>query len=321
MMDFHKKIIPPKKNQGLRQDGYFIWCGSVIADEKGCYHMFASRWSKEKTFSGWVTVSKIVRAVSDKPEGPFEIVEELDVLNQQDWSAKMTHNPTVTKYKDKYYLFYIGTTYADHVPDVPFEVKNHPARFNQRIGVAYASSPEGPWTPSAANPILKPRKDEWDSTFVSNPSVCIVDDNEVRLVYKAKWHADDRLILGLAVANDPEGPYERQGPSPLFSHDVEDPFIWKDGDMFWMIAKDMSGKLVGKYNGILFQSKDGYDWELSEHPLAWDHQVVWDDGTVEDIPLVERPQLLIVDGKPICFYTAVGDGINNTYNLARRLRW
>lgn len=320
-MNFKERIVEPYKHQVLQKDGYFIWCGSVVGDGKGRYHMFASCWEKSKTFNSWVTHSRIVRAEAEQPEGPFIIVEELTSLNTQSWSEKMTHNPTVLKIKDKYYLFYIGTTYEDTVDDIPENVCVHPARFNQRIGAAVADSPEGPWVPSEKNPILKPREEGyWDSTFVTNPSVYVDRDGEVRMIYKAKWHTDNRLILGLAVAKDPEGPYERMGPSPLFEHDVEDPYIWEEWGKYWMVAKDMQGDLVGKYNGVLFESEDCMNWRLAENPLAWNHKISWLEGEEECPTNMERPQLLVENGKPVCFYTAIGDFKTFSYNLARRLR-
>lgn len=321
-MDFKNRIEKAKKESLLSQEGYFIWGGSVVKDDEGTYHMFASRWEKTKTFKSWVTHSKIIRALACEPDGPFEIKEEVVSLNEQVWSKKMTHNPTVKKIGDLYYLFYLGTTYSDDVPDIPEDVNSHPARYNQRIGVAVAVHPAGPWTPSANNPILKPRPGEWDSTFVTNPSV-FVDEGEIRLIYKARYayqnEDSNKLILGLAVSQNPEGPYVRKGPSPLFDYDVEDPFIWKENNRYYMVVKDMTGSITGKYNGVLMASDNGEEWALAEEPLAWDHNLFFDDGTVEQPYFVERPQLLIEKGRPTCLYTAIGDGKNYAANLARKI--
>lgn len=43
------RIQPVAKNSGLRIDGYFVWCGSVIK-VGDTYHMFASRWPVASTF-------------------------------------------------------------------------------------------------------------------------------------------------------------------------------------------------------------------------------------------------------------------------------
>lgn len=323
-MDFKARIAPANTNQILQSKDHFIWCGSVVGDGNGKYHMFASGWEKTKGFRAWITDSKIYRAISDRPEGPFEIVEELTSLCEQEWSDHMVHNPTVLKLKDKYYLYYMGTTYSDeekYITDIPWL---HPARYNQRIGVAVADAPEGPWIPSTSNPILGPREGKWDSTFVTNPSIYIREDGRVHLIYKAKWHTDDRLILGLAVSDDPEGPYERAGPSPLFEYDVEDPFIWKESGRFWMVAKDMTGELAGFHNSVLFESPDAMNWQITENKLAWDRYIQWEGGVREYVKHVERPQMLVENGKVVCLYTAVGDyderhNATYSYNLARRV--
>ena len=317
-MDFMKRIVPPAKNQVLLQDGYIFWCGSVVGDGEGKYHMFTSRWEQKHGMNGWLLFSKIVRCISDKPEGPFKIEEELTSL-KQGWSAKMTHNPTVHKFGNKYYLYYIGTTYDDRKEIYDIPVRTNPARFNQRIGVAVADHPGGPWIPSPANPILGPRPGEWDSTFVTNPSVFEGPGGRFHLIYKAKWHTDDRLILGLAVSSRPDGGFERFGPSPIFQDDIEDPYIWREDGRYYMLAKDMSGKVTKKMEGILYVSDDGANWKLSDVPHAYTLDIKWADGSTETVTRLERPQLLVENGKPVCLYTAISRGDLFTTNLARRI--
>lgn len=303
----------------LSQDGYFIWGASVIRDNSGLYHIFASRWPTDCSFKSWLTASSIVRGTATSPEGPFTIEEEITSLKGQDWSSKMVHNPTIKKIKDRYYLFYVGTTFGPDAPEIPEVVNEHPARFNQRIGVAVADHPSGPWVPSETNPILAPRPEDWDNTFCTNPSIFVKKEDEILLVYKSRWHDDERLILGLAKANDPLGPYIRTGPSPIFQYNIEDPFIWKEGEEYWMLAKDMSGELVGKHNGALFCSRNAMDWQPADPLLAYNKVIPIGHEQVEEHPFLERPQLYIEDEKPICIYHAVGDYKNYSFNLARRI--
>ncbi len=140
------------------------------------------------------------------------------------------------------------------------------------------------------------------------------------MIYKAKLEHEEKLILGAAIANDPEGPYERKGPSPLFDYDIEDPFIWKQEGKYYMLAKDMRGHIVGKYDGILFESEDGLNFVISSNALAWDHEVIYTDKETEHPLFVERPQLLIENGQPKCFYTAISNDRSHSYNLARVLK-
>jgi predicted GH43/DUF377 family glycosyl hydrolase len=64
----------------------------------------------------------------------------------------------------------------------------------------HAEFPLGPFTPYAANPILRPQGDGWESSSVYNPAA-IVKDDRVVLLYRA--HADDIVShVGLATSED-----------------------------------------------------------------------------------------------------------------------
>ena len=64
----------------------------------------------------------------------------------------------------------------------------------------HAEFPLGPFTPYAANPILRPQGDGWESSSVYNPAA-IVKDDRVVLLYRA--HADDIVShVGLATSQD-----------------------------------------------------------------------------------------------------------------------
>ncbi|MDD3430215.1 MAG: hypothetical protein PHG02_09470, partial [Oscillospiraceae bacterium] len=67
---------PAPLEGGFVMEKYWVWCGSVVQGEDGLWHMFASRWPKTLPFHpGWGIASEIVRAVADKPEGPYRFAE------------------------------------------------------------------------------------------------------------------------------------------------------------------------------------------------------------------------------------------------------
>jgi len=69
-------LLPAPKGGGFRMEGYWVWCGSVVKDEEGRFHMFASRWPTWLPMHpGWIVASEIVRAVADTPEGPYHFQE------------------------------------------------------------------------------------------------------------------------------------------------------------------------------------------------------------------------------------------------------
>jgi predicted GH43/DUF377 family glycosyl hydrolase len=324
-MDFSSRIQPADNEYIFEMKDYYIW-GSSVVKENDTYHMFVSRWPKKYTFYCWLTHSDIIHAVSDKPEGPFEFKEELTVLKQQKWAEKMVCNPMVYHIGDKYYLYYIGLHWAgyDGVKAAQGNRRSkarQAIRFQQRIGLASAPSPNGPWTPYPDNPILSPRKDHWDSTFVTNPVVYFSPENELLMMYKSTTGTSAPLQLGLTTAPKPEGPYRRIGKQPLFDYNVEESFVWREYDRYWMLSKDMSGKIAGERDvGLLLTSTDGIDWDLAENPVAYELNIKWKDGTIEDVPRVERPFIYIENNRPVCLYNAIGEeNLTHSYNLARLL--
>ncbi len=75
-IDLKKRMLPAPVGGGFRMEGYWVWCGSVIKGEDNRYHMFASRWPKSQPMHpGWLSLSEIVRASSDTPEGPYQFEE------------------------------------------------------------------------------------------------------------------------------------------------------------------------------------------------------------------------------------------------------
>lgn len=315
---FVDRILPAPKNGGFRMEGYWVWCGSVIRGDDGRYHMFASRWPRNLEFGPhWVTNSEIVRAVSDTPEGPYTFAEVvLPPRGEEHWDGRMTHNPTVHRCGDTFLLFYTGVTYSGPTPtpDRPLDMGGKRLTYtepwrNKRLGLATAPSVEGPWTRRDA-PLIEPRPGHWDAIATTNPAPCVAEDGSCLLVYKSISHLDDLLRLGVARAAHYEGPYERPVDAPIFNFDetgdhVEDAYVWRAGDRYELIMKDMKGGPSGEMGaGVHALSEDGLHWRLAEAPKAWSRRVKWDDGSETEQFRVERPQLLIQDGRPTHLFAA-----------------
>ena len=194
MKSFAQRLCPAPLDGGFALEDFWVWCGSVVRDADGRYHMFASRWLRSLSFlPHWVTNSEIVRASSDTPAGPYQFEEVvLPARGAQFWDGCMTHNPTIHRSGDTYLLFYVGTTYDEPMPTPeapqrwgsPLVMQVMQARANQRIGLATAPSPLGPWT-RRDTPILAPRPDQWDALITSNPAPCVLEDGSVLLIYKS----------------------------------------------------------------------------------------------------------------------------------------
>ncbi|NOU88982.1 glycosyl hydrolase family 43 [Paenibacillus sp. LMG 31460] len=322
-------MLPAPREGGFRMEGYWVWCGSVIRGEDERYHMFASRWPKSLPMHpGWLVASEIVRAVSDTPEGPYTFQEVvLPARGAQYWDGRSTHNPHITKFGDKYLLYYMGSTHP--LPDVVagdgFGLEDPRcivARSNKRVGLAMANSVFGPWERSES-PILPVRPNRFDSYLTSNPAPCLQEDGSVLLVYKARQYEGNlhgKMTIGAAAADSYQGPYRVLTEEPIFPPDqfhIEDPFIWKTAKGYELLAKDMEGTLCGeRHGGIHAVSQDGLKWQLSETPKAYSRTVLWDDGTEQTMGNLERPFLLFHDGKPTHLFAAVADGSGGFRNAA-----
>lgn len=316
-------------------DGYWVWCGSVIAGDDGRYHMFASRWSRDlPMFQGYILSSEIVRAVSDTPYGPFHFLEKvLPCGNPEAWGGRMAHNPSIHKYGDTYLLYYIGSTFTGPIQsDSPSACGALCDKIysNIRIGLATSHSLDGPWK-TMDRPILEPRPGKWDSQIVTNPAPCVRDDGRVVLFYRS--NTPQGLRIGVAAADSYEGPYIRLTEEPILRFEggnfVEDPFVWWEKDHYEMLAKDMLGGITGELNaGAHFRSDDAIHWTLMAPPKAYSRTVTFENGKETQFGHLERPQLLFDKrGHPICLFAAVADGptgigangfehTSNTWNIA-----
>lgn len=323
---FIEKLEPSIKNGGFQMEGYWVWGASVIRGEDGKYYAFASRWPKKYPFfNGYIFYSEVVRAVSDKPEGPFTFQEVvLKPRGSEFWDGRTTHNPTIHKSGDTYLLYYIGTTYEGDGPTpemlsepVSGEIKKfkNNTYAKLRIGLATSKSVFGPWE-RRDEPVLKPRPGKWDDNVTTNPAPCVADDGSVLLVYRSNVSGKGTR-LGVAKAKGWDQPFERLRDDYMDFH-VEDPYIWWAKDHYEMIAKDQSGNLTEEYQaGVHATSQNGVDWQISDPSKAYSRTITWDDGTRVNLGSFERPQLLIENGKPVCLYCATGDGPGGFNNATR----
>ncbi|MGI6653352.1 MAG: glycoside hydrolase family protein [Christensenellales bacterium] len=312
--DIVSHMLPLNPKDGLSMPDRWVWCGSSIRGEDGKYHLFAAAWSKERPFfSGYVFSSEIIRAVSDTPYGPFTYQETiLPDRGANFWDGRMTHNPTIHKFRDTYYLFYIGATYAGERPDgETLRSERHPLQdivyATIRIGLATSKSVYGPWE-RRDQPILDVTPDAWDCLVVTNPAACFLEDGTILLYYRS--NTPGGLRIGLAKGHVSTLTFEKVA-GPLWPEHpdwiLEDHFVWHNGENLEMIAKDIEGSITGiRWGGAHLVSQDGIHWDKAQNPIAYTRTFQYDDGYSETFYHFERPCLLIEDGKPVCMYAALG---------------
>ncbi len=324
--DFPALLQPAPLSGRFSHPDYYIWCGSAIRGDDGLYHLYYSRWPRAHGFNAWVTHSEVAHATSPTPFGPWEHRDlALPPRGQAFWDGLCTHNPTIQRFGGLYYLYYMGNRGDGRVT----EGLNWTHRNNQRVGVAVADHPEGPWT-RFEQPLIEPTEGFPDTLCMANPSVTARPGGGYLMVYKGVAQEKPLPFGGpvrhyIALADRPEGPFAKQsgeifaanGKDVMFP--AEDPFIWAEGGHYYAIVKDMGGHFTGNGRSLaLFEAADGRDWKLAPRALVSTTEVLWEDGRRQPLEHLERPQLLIEDGQPIALLCAAMQkegGVMETFNV------
>ena len=307
----------------FQERDYFVWGASMIKENDSTYHLFYSRWPDSLGFNAWVTHSEIAHAVSNNALGPYHFSDvSLKSRGKSYWDGLCTHNPTIHKFGNKYYLYYMGNTgNGINMPELNFTHRN-----NQRIGVAMAESPYGPWE-RHKNPLIDVSIDtsKYDALCVSNPCVIKTDSNRYMIIYKAVGLKNELPFGGLvvhlsAISDHPDGQFIKNG-NPLFTSkksnfSAEDPNIFKYKAKYYAILKDMNGSF--NENGkslVLFESIDGEVWNLSINKQVSLLQLKYESGELRKVDRLERPQVYSDhEGIPEILFLAVKEG-DKTYNV------
>ncbi|WP_010134593.1 glycoside hydrolase family protein [Ochrovirga pacifica] len=320
------------KSAVFKEEGLSVWGGSLVKGEDGLYHMFYSRWPKDIGWE-WVNYSEIAHATAPTPYGPFTFKDvALADRGRQFWDGSTTHNPTILKIKGKYYLYYMGNTGDKKIVSVPGKQKiNWQHRNNQRIGVAVADSPNGPWT-RMDKPVLDINhtdENAHDALMTSNPSVCEMADGKILMVYKAvgkkfKLPAGGPVVHMVAIADSPTGPFKKF-PDPVFVFEgerfpAEDPYIWYQDGKYRAIVKRI--KFEGKkriFSLVHYDSEDGISWNKGKYFDISDRTVTWEDGTTTKFDHLERPQVYRENGEPVALLCAAdtidANNVRHSFNI------
>ena len=134
------------------------------------------------------------------------------------YDDRCVFTPDILVANGKYYMYYQVARSPHTYADGPHE-----------ISMAWADSPEGPWT-KAEEPVLLPSKSGgFDSRKVHDPSI-IVKGGKYHMYYKGDGsHSDPTLFgedfhigWGVAIADKPEGPFVRSPLNPVIvgGHEV-----------------------------------------------------------------------------------------------------
>ena len=270
-LDFNSMIDATPTSSKFIDEDYFIWGASMVRDEEGKHHLFYSRWPRELGHNAWVTHSEVAHAVANEPLGPYRHVDvALPRRDPEYWDGLCTHNPTVHEFEGKYYLYYMGNTGDGK----PMKTLNWTHRNQQRIGVAVADHPNGPWRRSDA-PLIEVSEDPGapDALIVSNPSICLGPDGKTYFLFYKCVGKKRELPFGgpvvhlVAPSDSPTGPFKKH-MEPIFTipgemFPAEDPYVWVQHGRFWAMVDDQHGAFTKVEGGALalFTSPDGLHWK------------------------------------------------------------
>ncbi len=238
---------------------YFVWYSKSVGATDG----FAGDIEKEKVFPWdrcdlWYATS--YDGITWKEEGVAVKRGEKGAYDD-----RSVFTPEVMEYEGKYYLVY-------QTVQSPYTV-----RVKNQVGLAWSDSPHGPWTKSE-EPILSPadngvwkgdadnrfaveKKGDFDSHKVHDP--CIIPyNNKFYLYYKGEQMGEAitfggrQIRHGVAVADDPKGPYIKSEYNPI-SNSGHEICVWKyNGGIASLITTD------GPEKNTLQWSPDGINFDI-----------------------------------------------------------
>ncbi len=297
----------------FKTKGYYNWGASIIKGDDGKYHLFYSRWKKDKTFTGWLTHSEIAHAVSKNPEGPWKYRETVLKGRKGDhWDAITAHNPKIKYFEGKYYLYYCATNLGgrsfteDELIETALTGYSHPnwkiLRPNQRTGVAVSESLDGPWK-RMDKPIIEPSGPI--TTLTVNPAIERGKEGNYYLIVKGDKPNEIRFIRNqaIAISNSPTGPFEIQ-PKPVIDYlDTEDMSLWYDTDLDYFYAVFHAHSFIG-----MVSSPDGIHWKKATEYSLMPKTVPLKNREALKPDRLERPFVYSEDGKARVLSLAVKKG-------------
>ncbi len=326
-MNLGAMVQPVPRYARFIDEDWYIWGGSMTRTPRGVCHLLYARWPRHLGHFGWISHSEIGHAVAKHPLGPYKMDGvALPGQGGPNWVTSTTHNPTVMHAGGRFYVYFSSARLIGKIPPTgpsPKAAYWEPTRLSQRIGVAVADQPGGPWK-RIDKPLIDVTPGTHDHFMTTNPSVAQRPDGKFLMVYKCMGK-DRRVFHGVAVADDPLGPF-RKDPEPILTHEklkfpAEDPYIWHQGDRFRGILKDFRGTYTGHRNSLaLFESKDGHDWKLAKHPLVATRDLRWADDATQKLMHLERPQLWLEGGKPAVLFCAADENRKHSFNVHIPLR-
>jgi hypothetical protein len=338
-LDF-TQLIPRRfpRRAAFTDAHHHLWDPAMVQAADGSCHLLYSRWPKQLGFDAWATHSQIAWASAERPEGPYRFREVvLPYRGAEHWDGHSVYNACLLAEGGKFYLYYTGNHGAaawakDHAPSMKDE-SWWVQRNNQRVGVAVADHPGGPW-----KRFERPLVDTGEGAgmgITAVPNVIARRGGGFLMFYKTLAPGPGRFGGGvvhyIAAADGPLGPFRRVagpmvdkrkilGTDAKFNFHIDDHVEWFQDDRYYAMVKDHDAPFMSSYGRslLLMESADGLSWRLSNHTLAKDFSVTWEDGGTLACERLEMPKLHFQHDRPATLLLAAkaaGDAEANSFLL------
>lgn len=290
-------ILPRDPNNGLEDQTLENWCywdGSIVKDDDGRYHMYASRWSQTLSHSkGWHVGTAGTHAVSDNLWGPYQDLG----LMWPEWKDGFGHNIVGLRMHDGRYAVINsevvpGQVFVSDGPNGPFELLGdlkldangfYPGwgRYNELDDGAVRAGVVG---------------------HLSNVMILLRPDNRYMMVARhcVPMISDDGIL----------GPYKMysdkawRGVDGIPQFKMEDPTVWYSDGLYHIVVNHH-----GTDTTYHLTSEDGlHNWK--NRGLAFHKEMGifrHKDGTREDWATVQRPTVFTEDESVKAFNFSVID--------------
>ena len=268
---YEKGVVRRDPSAMIKEDGkYYVWYSKSTGPTQG----FAGDIENDKVFPWdrcdiWYATSE--DGITWKEEGMAVARGK-----KGEYDDRSVFTVEIMQYDDKYYLCY-------QTVKSPYNV-----RVKNQVGLAWADSPDGPWTKSK-EPILSPadngvwsgekqnrfrveKKGDFDSHKVHDP--CILPfKGKFYLYYKGEQMGEQitfggrQIRHGVAIADDPKGPYIKSPYNPI-SNSGHEICVWPyNGGIASLITTD------GPEKNTIQWAPDGINFEIMSSIKSASHAI------------------------------------------------
>lgn len=266
---------------------------ACLVEVDGTFYLFYDNNSGTGTAGIGVATSTVVT-------GPYTKYASNPILSPGGvgtWDARRVNEPSVIYHDGVWVMAYMGESAAGSIGE------------SEKIGIATASSPTGPWTKSAGNPVIGFGASGFDTTGAADPQL-FFDNGYWWIWYSGLSGALGAFPwkLGLAYANDLDGPWTRHPNNPIIglgtAGQFDDETAWRGS--IWL----EEGLYSGVYAGMPIGTQDFTQAKGGNFRLVVTDAMIEHEGGIDRHPEYVREAEFSAKGSIL-----VGSGVGTLDDL------